>query len=259
MHSNDRKKKVMSPSAKSVVLLAATLLGACSLFSPTPPSQQDAVTAVEPRAPAAAVVTLNSALHWYRDSAEQRAIYWQTFRAAAVAARTASAGLAPRSWGVILDVDETLLDNSQYEKQLNGAAMSLPTWNAWVRERAAVALPGAREFTQVIHDLQGQVVLVTNRGAAQCADTEANLQAVGIAYDRILCDAVGDGDKNPRFRQVQDAGGVAPLKVVLWVGDNIRDFPDLSQSNPGDPALFGVRYFVLPNPIYGSWEKNAAR
>lgn len=248
----------MSVIARLLVLPPAMLLGACSLFSTSQAPAPAAATpvVVAPPAPAAP----DYALHWYRDSAEQRAIYVETFRAAEAAARVASAGLAPRSWGVILDIDETLLDNSEYEKRLNGALYSPPTWNAWVRERAAAALPGAREFTQAVHDgLHGQVVLVTNRGAAQCADTEANLQAVGILYDRILCDAVGDGDKNPRFRQVQDAGGVAPLKIVLWMGDNIRDFPDLSQSNPGDPALFGTRYFVVPNPMYGSWVKNAAR
>jgi 5'-nucleotidase (lipoprotein e(P4) family) len=243
--------------ARFLVLPAAALLGACSLFSPSPPpAPPPAPVVVAPPVAAAP----DYALHWYRDSAEQRAIYVETFRAAEAAARAASAGLAPRSWGVILDVDETLLDNSEYEWRLNGALYSAATWNAWVRERAATALPGAREFTHAVHDgLHGQVVLVTNRSAAQCADTEANLQAVGILYDRILCDAVGDGDKNPRFHQVEDVGGVAPLKIVLWMGDNIRDFPDLSQTNPGDPALFGTRYFVLPNPMYGSWVKNPER
>jgi len=48
------------------------------------------------------------------------------------------------------------------------------------------------------------------------------------------------------------------LDVVAFVGDNILDFPGLSQAAGGDsPSAFtefGVRFFVLPNPMYGSWQ-----
>jgi predicted secreted acid phosphatase len=51
-----------------------------------------------------------------------------------------------------------------------------------------------------------------------------------------------------------------PLHLVLWLGDNIQDFPDLDQTVRTKPdeafADFGVLYFVIPNPMYGSWEKN---
>ena len=52
---------------------------------------------------------------------------------------------------------------------------------------------------------------------------------------------------------------VAPLDVLIWIGDNIQDFPNLSQSGPGDFAPFGIHYFTLPNPMYGSWQKVSAR
>ena len=50
-----------------------------------------------------------------------------------------------------------------------------------------------------------------------------------------------------------------PLTVVAWVGDNILDFPGMSQAARQDPAMlapFGSRWFILPNPMYGSWERN---
>ena len=57
--------------------------------------------------------------------------------------------------------------------------------------------------------------------------------------------------------------GAAPVKLLVWVGDNIQDFPDQSQSlRERDEAAFadfGVRFFALPNPVYGTWEKNAPR
>jgi predicted secreted acid phosphatase len=73
----------------------------------------------------------------------------------------------------------------------------------------------------------------------------------------------GPSDKNPRFEAVErgtTAAGLPPLEIVAFVGDNVRDFPGQSQAirKQGDEAFaaFGARFFVLPNPMYGSWEGN---
>jgi len=196
-------------------------------------------------------------IRWFGESAEARAIYSEVYVAATQSARNLSADLAPGSWGVILDVDETVLDNSEYERRLAASHQSYTpaTWDAWVHEQRAIALPGARAFIDAVLDaLHGHVVFVTNRRAAQCADTEANLRAQHLRYDLVLCDA-GGGDKNARFQSVIDGtAGLPPLDVLLWIGDNIRDFPQLDPRHPGDFTLFGSRYFVLPNPMYGSWQ-----
>lgn len=196
-------------------------------------------------------------LHWFRNSAERQAIYEQTYRAAFAAAQSRSAGLEAGTWAVVLDVDETVLDNSEYERRLadSGRKYDPESWHAWVLEEAASVLPGAKEFITRVRELNGRIVLVTNREQSECPATEANLHRVGIEFDLILCDEDGTGDKNPRFQAVADGTkGVEPLNVVLWVGDNIKDFPALSQKSPGDLSDFGIRYFVLPNPMYGSWQ-----
>ncbi len=45
---------------------------------------------------------------------------------------------------------------------------------------------------------------------------------------------------------------------MAFVGDNILDFPAQSQKLRGATAAafaaFGTRYFVVPNPMYGSWK-----
>ncbi len=50
----------------------------------------------------------------------------------------------------------------------------------------------------------------------------------------------------------------APLDIIAFVGDNILDFPRLTQAVKagGEPAFadFGIRYFIIPNPMYGSWQ-----
>lgn len=108
------------------------------------------------------------------------------------------------------------------------------------------------------------MVLVTNRDEVVCDATRRNLEAEAVRVDLVLCRRPGVSEKETRFGSVQD-GSASPdlpaLEVVAWVGDNIQDFPGGSQAlRDGDPvalAAFSQRYFVLPNPMYGSWEGNA--
>ena len=52
--------------------------------------------------------------------------------------------------------------------------------------------------------------------------------------------------------------GWIALGILAFIGDNILDFPGLDQrvTTAGEEAYadFGVRFFMLPNPMYGSWQ-----
>ena len=81
--------------------------------------------------------------------------------------------------------------------------------------------------------------------------------------DAVLCHPPGVEDKNPRFVAVQQGhvDGLPALHVVMWVGDNVQDFPGLTQAQMRtmpDSAFseFGRAWWILPNPIYGSWQNN---
>ena len=127
--------------------------------------------------------------------------------------------------------------------------------------RAATSVAGAPEFTARVHALGGRVVIVTNRTVAACDATRENLRTARIVTDLVLCQAPGESDKNPRFQRVQSgtaAPGVPALTVVEWVGDNILDFPAQSQDVRSDSTAlgaFGKKFFILPNPMYGSSEQ----
>jgi 5'-nucleotidase (lipoprotein e(P4) family) len=215
------------------------------------------------RAPAPAAHELPNDIRWVRNSAEYRALTRQAYAVAGERLPDLVRALAPGSWAVILDADETVLDNSEYQRRLAAAdsAFSQRSWTAWVNERAAPAVAGAPEFTARVHALGGRIVIVTNRADAACDATRDNLRSAQIVTDLVLCQPPGESDKNPRFRRVQTgtaAPGVPVLTVVEWVGDNIQDFPSLTQAVRGDTTAlgaFGKTYFVLPNPMYGSWEK----
>jgi 5'-nucleotidase (lipoprotein e(P4) family) len=208
---------------------------------------------------------MGDALHWVRNSAEYRAIALETYRLAADQIRRAAAGRDAGTWAVILDADETVLDNSAYEKELlqQGVTHTPERWSAWVGRRAAPAVPGAVAFVHGVKELGGRIAIVSNRTEAECADTAANLAALDVAPDAILCRPRETGDKNPRFEKVARGEAFAdgrPAEVLMWVGDNIQDFPSLSQAirkGAEDAyAPFGTRFIALPNPMYGSWEKN---
>ncbi len=250
---------------------ALFVLAACAPAppsAPTPTPAPDTPVADAPP-PAPAPSAENAALrhrevHWVRTAAEYRALTLQTYRAAWDAVREVGADREPGTWAVIMDADETVLDNSEFERRIaeSGEAFEESMWADWVREEDAGLVPGAAAFIARVQELGGRVAIVTNRDADLCPATRRNLDALGIRPAVVLCET-DTGEKEPRFERVRSgtaAEGLPPLEVLLWIGDNIGDFPDLEQALRDAPEdafrLFGQRYFVLPNPMYGSWMGN---
>jgi 5'-nucleotidase (lipoprotein e(P4) family) len=239
----------------STVILLAVSLAACA-----PTAQQAGKTPP----PAAAARTLPESIRWVRAAAEHRALFLQVYASASHRIRELAASRTRGTWVVVLDADETILDNSEYQRRRasQGLGFSQETWDVWINEEKATALPGAAEFLAHVRELGGRIAIVTNRDDYGCAATARNLKALSLVSDAILCRAQKLSDKNPRFEAVRrgDAiAGAGPLEIVMWIGDNIQDFPALTQdlrSAPRDAfANFGSTYFMLPNPMYGSWER----
>jgi 5'-nucleotidase (lipoprotein e(P4) family) len=198
-------------------------------------------------------------VRWVREAAEYEAAFRQTYRMAEDHVERAAVGRAAGTWAVVLDADETVISNLSYQIERAGRPHDEEAWTAWVKRREATALPGAAAFLARVRALGGKIAIVTNRREPVCEDTKAVFAARGLVYDMMLC-RTGPSDKNPRFEAVQSGllpSTLSPLTVVAFVGDNIADFPKLSQAirGTGDDAFieFGSRFFVLPNPMYGSW------
>ena len=219
---------------------------------------------VRPATPVASTLDVSTAIAWVDRAAEYQALVRQTYGQATRAVETAARGRAAGTWAVILDADETVISNLAYQRDLvrTGQAHTPASWRAWVQQRDAVPLPGAQAFLDRVRALGGRIAIVTNRLETACGDTRAVLDRRALAYDVVLCQPDdGPSDKNPRFEAVAAGtwpGASGPLEVLAWVGDNIQDFPGLSQAirQQGAAAYadFGARFFVLPNPLYGSWE-----
>lgn len=246
------------------ILAALVFVGACA-----PAIQPEATPSPAPMPAVGAPSVENAAdrhreVHWVRTAAEYRALTLQAYRLAWDAVREHAAGREPGTWAVILDADETVLDNSDFERRIaeTGQAFEEWMWDEWVMEEAAGLVPGAGEFIARVEGAGGRVAIVTNRHEGLCPATRQNLAELGVRPAALLCETE-TSEKEPRFRMVRDgtaADTLPPLDVVAWVGDNIGDFPDLDQSIRTGPAApyapFGDRYFVLPNPMYGSWMGN---
>jgi 5'-nucleotidase (lipoprotein e(P4) family) len=242
-----------------LVLLLASMV-ACRSAGSAPPA---VVSPAPPPATAAARSDPDS-IRWTRDSAEYQAALRQVYRQATARIEAEAKTRASGTWAVVLDADETVISNLLY--QIERARLGLPytseSWNAWVKRREATPLPGAAAFLTRVRALGGRIAIVTNRLQSECADTEAVFKTHALVYDVMLCRPDGaPSDKNPRFDAVASGGALkasTPLDIVAVVGDNILDFPRLSQAirTQGDAvfAEFGVRFFVVPNPMYGSWQ-----
>lgn len=241
--------------------LAVATAGCATASSPPPAPVGEPTEASASRAEPAAA---SKAVRWARDSAEHRALFLEVFRAATAHVETAAATREDGTWAVVVDADETILDNSVYqvEREQQGLEFTRESWHEWTGRREAVSLPGARDFLARVRGLGGHIAVVTNRRVSECPDTEAVLQAQGLVYDVVLCRPDdGPSDKDGRFEAVAEGttpAGLPPLEVVAFLGDNIHDFPGQSQAlrSQGDEAFeaFGDRFFVLPNAMYGSWE-----
>jgi 5'-nucleotidase (lipoprotein e(P4) family) len=237
----------------SCVLLVVAL-GACA--------SKQAPVATSPASPA---LPAPNDIRWVQDSAEYQAAVIQVYRLATARVEQATAKRGPsESWGVVLDADETILNNSVYqlERAKQGLAFSADSWNAWVKRREATPLPGAAAFLNRVRSLGGKIAIVTNRLQSECEDTRAVFDTYKLVFDAMLCRPDGTpSDKNPRFEAVANGSTTAsttPLDIVAFVGDNILDFPKMAQAarKVGAPAFteFGVRFFIIPNPMYGSWQ-----
>jgi 5'-nucleotidase (lipoprotein e(P4) family) len=213
-----------------------------------------------------------NAVVWMQNAAEYAAAARQAFRAAELALDRA---LRAPNWtaaleqmegfeklppGVILDLDETVLDNSVHQARLTaaGARFTPEGWLAWMAETKAGVVPGAREFLAAAHARGVRIYYVTNRtcDASKADDpTVRTLQAhaLPLSPGRLLC-RTDTGDKSPRRRTVAYS-----VRILLLIGDDLNDFMTVpaagrAEAVAGYGRYWGERWFMLPNPTYGSWE-----
>ena len=196
----------------------------------------------------------------------------------------AAAGLIP---AVVLDIDETVLDNSAFLARLikNGGQWQPDSWDDWVAERAAAPVPGALAFVARARAEGVAVIYMTNRRCSvreegselspqqpcpQKLDTLTNLIAAGfpplVPVDLLILRGErpewDSAEKHTRRQHIAER-----YRIMMLIGDDLGDLAsNIKKSSVEERARFvsahefllGNYWFQLTNPTYGSW-KNALR
>lgn len=216
---------------------------------------------------------------WVQTSVEWRGSALQAYRAARVSLDQA---LKDKKWtaaleqtgsfrklppAIILDIDETVLDNTPGQaRQVAGKTGFVPAdWDTWVAEAAAGEIPGAAEFCKYAASKKVTVFYVSNREAKSEADTRRNLQKFGFPLSESVDTVLLRGEKpewaasekSPRRKAVAEK-----YRVLLLVGDDLGDFltgirttvEKRAEMAAPHAGRWGREWIMLPNPGYGSWE-----
>ena len=275
----------MSPRVLTLSVLACALaLGACKRADTLAPgATAPAATPTAATKPAVPAHDNLNAVLWMQASAEYQAATTTVYRAAAdkldVALKernwdalvtgergNAATGLPP---AVVMDVDETVLDNSPYQARLvrDGKEYDEVTWDAWVAEKKAKAVPGVVDFARAATAKGVTVLYLSNRAVHLKDATIANLKAVGMPVkdDSVflgLGTVVEGCEQNGSEKDCRRRLAGQQYRVLMQFGDQLGDFVQITANTRDGRAelleaygdWFGERWFMLPNPSYGSWE-----
>jgi 5'-nucleotidase (lipoprotein e(P4) family) len=166
---------------------------------------------------------------------------------------------------VIVDIDETVIDTTKFQSQLvrNQARFSSRPWAEWQARNEPQAVPGAVEFITYAESRGVTIFYVTNRDYSTEPSTRLNLKTIGLKLP-VHVDTVlsrnerpdWPSDKESRRRYIAQS-----YRVLLQVGDDLADFiseyrtPEQARLREAQKySQWGTRWFMLPNPMYGSWE-----
>lgn len=138
----------------------------------------------------------------------------------------AATGLKP---AVIMDVDETVLDNSPYQARLvrDGKEFGDITWDQWVAEKKARPLPGVVDFAKAAAAKGVTILYLSNRAEHLQAATLENLRAVGLPVkDESVFLGLGtfvkDCEQNGSDKNCRRKFAGQQYRVVMQFGDQAR-------------------------------------
>jgi 5'-nucleotidase (lipoprotein e(P4) family) len=219
---------------------------------------------------------------WASTAAERDAASWQAYALATRAMEDAAAAekRKPRRkrlpLAAILDLDETVLDNMGFQHRMaaGGLTYTKDGWKAWVNKGDPGALPGAKGFLEAAADAGVTPFFITNRewssleGENEIGETLKDLERLGLP---VLREDEWAGEDNVLFSKEHPEWGSDKVsrrkwveeryRVVTVIGDDLNDFAPAKNIAAAvrkalvkeNASKWGREWFILPNPIYGSW------
>jgi len=203
-----------------------------------------------------------SSIVWFQKSAEAKALYFQGYNiATSRLLEIRKENTTAKNLAVVLDIDETILDNSPFQTTLAYSYLNYneKLWNEWTSQKNAELLPGVERFFTVADSLGFEIFLVSNRSSTEKQVTLDNLQLYnlqGIKEENILLKEYESSKKERRDSIL------SRYSIELLLGDNLGDFDDVFDTQSLEEReynvrkmsdKFGSKFIVFPNPMYGTW------
>jgi acid phosphatase len=167
---------------------------------------------------------------------------------------------------VVLDLDETLIDNSRFQAWmvLNDKTFSPPVWTQFVNAQVTEAIPGAVDFTKFAESKGVKVFYISNRTVEEEPATRANMERLGFPMGGNV-DVFLTTKKQPDWTSAKGtrrAFVAKDYRVLLNLGDNFGDFVDSYRTSEEERMKvfeenrerWGREWIMLANPAYGSFE-----
>ena len=230
-------------------------------------------------------------LLWVKHAAEYKALSRQVYQAAELAlpkfvadqswtalpGQEDAEGLRP---AIIFDVDETVVSNVDFQLTFE---RPFENWkhDAWSRSTESLPVPGFARFADVAHRAGVELFFVTNRpcepvdgNGDPCPQRQTTIDDIaeaGIATDRdhVLLAYQREGWTKEKITRREHVARTH--RVIMLFGDDLGDFIPCTRAKPAAPctepatsasrqrdlarfaSLWGRGWYVLPNPMHGSW------
>ncbi|MCW1431569.1 5'-nucleotidase, lipoprotein e(P4) family [Novosphingobium sp. JCM 18896] len=175
---------------------------------------------------------------------------------------------AGKPLAAVFDMDETAVLNTgfEYNDARTGQGYNPARWARWEQTGAEKVdpVPGAKAAFAALRAMNVTPIINTNRGAASAEQTAKALAFAGLGEFRhgetLFLKGDVDGKSGKDGRRLAIA---AKWCVVALGGDQLGDFTDAltgvaaatrrqAAMTASYEALWGRRWFLLPNPVYGS-------
>lgn len=199
---------------------------------------------------------------WQQESGEVKALRLQAYNQAIENIDQLIAdGAMPENGAVVLDLDETVLDNipaGAYQITSNNG-YNHDDFTEWTGKAECKAIEGSVEFINYAQSKGVDVFFISNRSIEEMPQTIKNLKDLGVEVpnENILL-KTGSSGKGERISVVEKTN-----EIVMFVGDNLGDFgqeyykktnEERSQLVIDNKDDMGVKFITVPNPTYGDFD-----
>lgn len=159
---------------------------------------------------------------------------------------------------VITDIDETILLNYEFqvETRKRGGKFSYELFETYVTNKTVIPVNGSIKYYQYLASKGIKIIYISNRDISSKEKTFEHLKELGYPIesknDLLLKNEKAEWGSNKSSRRLYIG---SKYKVIQMFGDSLKDFTETKEQVLKNQDKFGLFWFILPNPAYGTWLK----